>query len=52
LGRLSEPIHLFINDSDHSEDYEAREYVAVADKLSPGAIVLGDNSHVSAALSD
>lgn len=52
LGRLSDPIDLFINDSDHSQDYEAREYVAVAHKLSPEAIILGDNSHVSPALSD
>lgn len=52
LGRLSEPIGLIINDSDHSADYEAREYDAVDEKLAPKAIVLGDNSHVSGALSD
>jgi predicted O-methyltransferase YrrM len=46
------PIDLFINDSDHSADYEAREYEAIAEKLAPGAIVLGDNSHVTRALLD
>jgi len=37
-------IDLFINDSDHSADYEAKEYEAIANKLSKHAIVLGDNS--------
>lgn len=38
-------IDLFINDSDHSADYEAEEYKTIANKLSEHAIVLGDNSH-------
>lgn len=38
-------IDLFINDSDHSADYEAEEYNTIANKLSEHAIVLGDNSH-------
>ncbi len=38
-------IDLFITDSDHSADYEAREYHVIADKLSPGAVILGDNAH-------
>ena len=38
-------IDLFINDSDHSADYERREYEAIAAKLSPKAIILGDNAH-------
>ncbi len=50
LARLDGPIDLFINDSDHSEAYEAREYAAVHDKLAPAAVVLGDNSHASPAL--
>ena len=37
LERLDERIDLFINDSDHSEDYEAREYDVVASKLSERA---------------
>jgi predicted O-methyltransferase YrrM len=47
LGKLDEPIDLFINDSDHSADYEAREYDLVAPKLSSRAIILGDNAHVT-----
>jgi predicted O-methyltransferase YrrM len=47
LERLTEPIDLFINDSDHSEEYEAREYLVVERLLAPHAIVIGDNSHWS-----
>jgi len=47
LGKLDEPIDLFINDSDHSADYEAREYDLIAPKLSSRAIILGDNAHVT-----
>jgi predicted O-methyltransferase YrrM len=47
LRRLGETIDLFINDSDHSVDYEFAEYLTIADKLSPGALVLGDNAHVT-----
>jgi predicted O-methyltransferase YrrM len=45
LRKLDEPIDLFINDSDHSADYEYREYQEIRSKLSPGALILGDNSH-------
>jgi predicted O-methyltransferase YrrM len=47
LKALSEVIDLFINDSDHSADYEFAEYIAVAKKLSPKAIILSDNAHVT-----
>ncbi len=47
LASLDEKIDLFINDSDHSAEYEAREYEAIEAKLSPGAIILGDNAHVT-----
>jgi hypothetical protein len=40
-------IDLFINDSDHSADYEFREYLTVQPKLSSRAIILGDNSHAT-----
>ncbi len=50
LQRLSGPIDLFINDSDHSAEYEAREYRVVEPLLAPRAIVVGDNSHWSASL--
>lgn len=44
LKRLDK-IDLFINDSDHSADYEAREYETILSRLSPGGIILGDNAH-------
>lgn len=47
LSKFAEKIDLFVNDSDHSAAYEEKEYVAVAEKLSPDAIVLGDNAHVT-----
>jgi predicted O-methyltransferase YrrM len=45
LRKIEQPIDIFINDSDHSAEYEYQEYLTVADRLSPDAIVLGDNSH-------
>lgn len=47
LRRLDVSIDLFINDSDHSSDYEAQEYQTIADSLSERAIVIGDNAHVT-----
>jgi predicted O-methyltransferase YrrM len=47
LAGMKETIDLFINDSDHSADYEAREYLAIEPKLSAGAVILGDNAHVT-----
>jgi len=47
LKKLDQQVDLFINDSDHSADYEEREYETIHSKLSPNAIVLGDNSHVT-----
>ena len=44
LKLLDETVDLFINDSDHSSDYEAEEYKVIASKLSDKAILLGDNS--------
>jgi predicted O-methyltransferase YrrM len=52
LMQFEEKIDLFINDSDHSAQYEATEYEVVAPKLSANAIILGDNSHSSRALYD
>lgn len=45
LEGLDQEIDIFINDSDHSADYERREYETIINKLSPNAILLGDNSH-------
>jgi hypothetical protein len=50
LKKIQKPIDIFINDSDHSAEYEYREYLTVAEKLSPGAFVLGDNSHLTDSL--
>jgi hypothetical protein len=45
LRTLDEPVDIFINDSDHSADYESSEYVAIAPLLSDASLVIGDNSH-------
>lgn len=45
LQLLSESIDLFINDSDHSAEYEMEEYKVIQEKLSLNAVILGDNSH-------
>lgn len=47
LKRFNQKIDLFINDSDHSAQYEKNEYYTVLSKLSPNAYILGDNSHVT-----
>lgn len=47
LSALNETIGLFINDSDHSADYEEKEYHIIAPKLAPDAILIGDNAHVT-----
>ena len=47
LRAMDAPIDLFVNDSDHSADYEAAEYATIATKLSERAIVLGDNAHAT-----
>lgn len=47
LRSLDETIDVFINDSDHSAEYEGREYETVEGKLSPRAFLIGDNSHVT-----
>jgi len=50
LRRLDARVDLFINDSDHSADYEAREYETILPKLSERAVILADNAHVTDAL--
>jgi len=47
LQKLGKKIDLFINDSDHSAEYEEKEYLTVSGNLSPDAVILGDNSHNS-----
>jgi len=50
LNALQPRIDLFINDSDHSPNYELAEYRAVAAKLSERSLILSDNAHCSMAL--
>jgi predicted O-methyltransferase YrrM len=47
LKKFDKPIDLFINDSDHSLDYEYEEYKTVKSLLHAKSIILGDNSHCS-----
>lgn len=47
LLALDKKIDLFINDSDHSAEYEAQEYQTIHTKLADGAVLLGDNAHVT-----
>jgi hypothetical protein len=50
LKSFEQTIDLFINDSDHSEEYESKEYEVIEKNLLPGSIVLGDNAHVASKL--
>ena len=52
LAKITDDIDVFVNDSDHSEDYEAAEYACVAPRLSEGAVVIGDNAHTTSKLVD
>jgi methyltransferase family protein len=45
-------VGMFIHDSLHTYEYETREFAAVEPNLRPDAIILSDNAHDSAALSD
>lgn len=38
-------VDLYLNDSDHSDEYEAREYKTIEPKLSHSALLLADNAH-------
>jgi len=50
LKNLKETVDLFISDSDHSAEYEAREYRAVEALLAEDALVISDNAHCTDAL--
>lgn len=45
LSKFTENIDIFINDSDHSADYEYNEYKTIESLLSDNSIILGDNAH-------
>ena len=49
--KIEEPIDIFINDSDHSSEYEFQEYLSIEERISPDSIILGDNSHFTNSLS-
>ena len=51
LSKINVGIDLFINDSDHSSEYEYKEYLEIEKKLTPNSFILGDNSHVTNCLS-
>ncbi|MFI5305939.1 MAG: class I SAM-dependent methyltransferase [Polyangiales bacterium] len=52
LRAFDRSIDLFVNDSDHSVEHEAREYQIVADKLTKRAFVIGDNAHTNTGLAE
>jgi GT2 family glycosyltransferase len=47
LRGMTKPIDLFIADSAHSAEYERGEYETVMNRLSPHAVVVSDNAHVT-----
>tara|TARA_B100000941_G_C28448094_1_gene523497 strand:+ start:29 stop:751 length:723 start_codon:yes stop_codon:yes gene_type:complete len=51
LMKIKDSIDIFINDSDHSSEYEFQEYLTIEERMSPNSIILGDNSHVTRCLS-
>ena len=50
LKQLTESVDIFINDSDHSGEYEKLEYETINTKLSKKALIIGDNSHATNSL--
>ena len=52
LKQLPQAVEVFINDSDHSAEYEEREYQVIESKLAQDALVLGDNAHVTQKLAE
>lgn len=52
LSKFTENVDLFINDSDHSAEYEYQEYHTIKPLLTERSILLGDNSHCTSKLAD
>jgi hypothetical protein len=50
LSEFKENIDLFINDSDHSAEYEYQEYLTIKPLMCEKTIILGDNSHTTSKL--
>jgi nucleoside-diphosphate-sugar epimerase len=51
LTGLGVEVDLFLHDSDHSPEYEGKEFAAVTPHLSRRAVVMSDNAHVTNQLS-
>jgi hypothetical protein len=47
LKTIENSIDLFINDSDHSSEYEYNEYLTINSKITDRSILIGDNAHVT-----
>jgi predicted O-methyltransferase YrrM len=45
LKKFNQQIDLFINDSDHSAEYEYQEYLTIEKLLNDKSIILGDNAN-------
>lgn len=52
LSGFKSTIDLFINDSDHSADYEYQEYQTIKPLITDKTIILGDNAHCTSKLAD
>jgi len=50
LKKIDQPVDLFINDSDHSAEYEAREYEVILPKMSEKGIIVSDNAELADSL--
>ena len=50
LRKFPNKIDVLITDSDHTAEYEYREYEAAGEHLAPRALIIADNAHVSDAL--
>ena len=51
LGASQDPVDVFLHDSLHTLEYETAELQAVRSRLTPEAVVLSDNAHMTDALS-
>jgi hypothetical protein len=51
LQKFANNIDIFINDSDHSIEYERKEYQTIQNKISENSFILSDNAHCSPELS-
>jgi len=52
LSRIRRDVDVLIHDSLHTYEHESREYELVGDLLVPGAVLVSDAAHASAALMD